>query len=88
MDKEIAEKIFKALNEDEIKHILEDDITEVIYQLSSINSRAERIRKLRFKMNDTFFDINKFIDYIEEQEVFDILESLESTYNENNRSIV
>ena len=77
MDKEIAEKIFKALNEDEVKHILEDNISEVIYQLSYINSRAERIRKLRFKMNDMFFSINEFIDYIEEQEIFDILEALE-----------
>lgn len=80
MDKEIAEKIFKALNEDEIKHILEDDITEVIYQLSSINSRAERIRKIRLKMNDIFYSIDGLVDYIEEEDAQDLLEVLEEHF--------
>lgn len=80
MDKEIAEKIVKVLNKNELNHLLEDDISEVIYQLSSINSRAERFRKLRYKMNDTFFNINEFIDYIELEDALDILEALEGHF--------
>lgn len=76
MDKEIAEKIFKALNEE---HIIEDDISEVIYKLSSISSRAERIKRIRFEMNDMFLRINWLVDYIEE-DALDILEVLEGHF--------
>lgn len=78
MDKEIAEKIFKALNEDEVKHILEDDMSEVIYHLSYMNSRVERISELKRKMIDKFGSISGLIDYIEEEEdAQDLLEVLE-----------
>ena len=78
MDKEIAEKIFKALNEGEVKHILEDDMSEVIYHLSYMNSRVERISELKHKMIDKFGSISGLIDYIEEEEdAQDLLEVLE-----------
>lgn len=82
MDKEIAGKIFKALNEDEIKHILEDDVTEVIYQLSYINSKCKRLSSIRGIMNDTFYSIDGLIDYIEreDEDALDILEVLEGHF--------
>lgn len=74
MDTEISGKVFKALNEE---HIIEDDISEVIYKLSSISSRAERIKRLRFEMNDTFLRINWLVGYIYKEDAQDTIEVLE-----------
>lgn len=79
MDKEIAEKIVKVLNKNELKHLLEDDISEVLYQLSYINSKHKRLSSIRDIMNDTFYSIDGLIDYIEleDEDTSDILEVLE-----------
>ena len=74
MDTEISRKILKASNEE---HIIEDDISEVIYKLSSISSRAERIKRLRFEMNDMFLRINWLVDYIDKEDAQDHVEVLE-----------
>lgn len=82
MDKEIAEKIVKVLNKNELKHLLEDDISEVIYQLSYINSKHQRLSRIRDIMNDTFYSIDGLIDYIEleDEDALDILEALEGHF--------
>lgn len=79
MDKEIAEKIVKVLNKNELKHLLEDDISEVLYQLSYINSKHKRLSSIRDIMNDAFYSIDGLIDYIEleDEDASDILEVLE-----------
>lgn len=82
MDKEIAEKIVKVLNKNELNHLLEDDISEVIYQLSYINSKHQRLSRIRDIMNDTFYSIDGLIDYIEleDEDALDILEILEGHF--------
>ena len=79
MDKEIAEKIVKVLNKNELNHLLEDDISEVVYQLSIINSKYKRLSSIRDIMNDAFYSIDGLIDYIEleDEDASDILEVLE-----------
>lgn len=82
MDKEIAEKIAKVLNKNELNHLLEDDISEVLYQLSYINSKCKRLSSIRDIMNDTFYSIDGLIDYIEleDEDALDILEILEGHF--------
>ena len=79
MDTEISRKILKASNEE---HIIEDDISEVLYQLSYINSKHKRLSSIRDIMNDTFYSIDGLIDYIEleDEDALDILEVLEGHF--------
>lgn len=81
MDKEIAGKIFKALNEEElnylINNLLDYEIIDYLDYLRSIEGRAGHISS---KLDAKFFNFYDLSQYIRENEAVDLLEVLEKHF--------
>lgn len=81
MDKEIARKIYDALNNEELNYFIDNcGENEIIDYLDYIRSIKERAEHISSKLDAKFFDFYDLPNYIRENEAIDLLEVLEKHF--------